>query len=243
MAAHQDFYNQHKPKSTYGIIKLALQRVEAVEGVALDLCCGTGQLTGSLAERGFFACGVDISSQFIGREGEAAQAYIVADVNRLPFAGNQAQLVCCIDSLQYFDQPDVLIAEIARLLQPGGQLILSTQNNYNLAGIKKWIMQRITGKAWSPWLAHPVENFVTYPWLLRTLEANGFEVRYVCGKQFLTALVSLLPGFIRNWSPWRDKPWRSLASIAGRSSLPASIEQSALARFAMIVLIDARKRS
>jgi hypothetical protein len=54
--------------------------------------------------------------------------------------------------------------------------------------------------------------------------------------------VSLLPEFIRNWSPWKNKPWRSPASIASRVRLPKAIEESGLARFAMIVLVRARKR-
>ena len=118
---------------------------------------------------------------------------------------------------------------------------MSCQNNYNLAGIKKWLIQRLTGKTWSPWLVHPVENFLLYPDIITMLEASGYTVEYVRGKQFLTAWVSLLPAFVRHWTPWRDKPWRSLAAIASRVSLPTFIEESYLARFAMITLIRARK--
>ena len=239
----RDFFNSHKPKSTRGIFADVLNQVQpGEEGIALDLCCGMGQLTELLSEQGYRAFGVDLADYFIGAEGAAADGYTVADVNHLPFKTACASLVCSVDSLQYFADPGAVIHEIGRLLKPGGQLILSTQNNSNPAGGKKWLIKKLTGRDWSPWLLHPVENFVTYPWLIRTLEAEGFEVEVVRGKQFLTAWVSLLPGWLRHWSPWREKPWRSIASIAGRIQFPDAIETSLLARYAMIVLISARKR-
>jgi SAM-dependent methyltransferase len=242
MVEHQDFYNAHKPKSTEGIFSHILELVPQDGGVAYDLCCGTGILTNALAERAFQSYGLDIANLHIGKNGQAAHAYIVADVNKLPFADEQADLITFVDSLQYFAKPQATIAEIARLTKPGGYLILSTQNNYNLAGVKKWLIHKVTGESWSPWLRHPIENAISYPQLVRILEDAGFEIEYVRGKQFLTAWVSLLPSFIRNWSAWPDKPWRSLASVAGRTHLPQVIEESLLARFAMIVLLKARKK-
>jgi SAM-dependent methyltransferase len=243
MSSLQAFFNQHKPKSTPNIFGLVLQQVDAVnDGVALDLCCGSGELTAKLAEKGYRAYGVDISSHFIGQSGGDSAGFVLGDVNAVPFAAGSAQLVTSIDSLQYFADPGATLAEIARLLPPGGRLVLSCQNNYNPAGIKKWLMEKITGKSWSPWLVHPIENRITYPWLVKTLQANGFEIEYVRGQQFLTAWVSLLPAFLRNTSPWPGKPWRSLSSLASRVRLPSFIEESVLSRFAMIILIRARKQ-
>lgn len=242
MSSIRAFFNEHKPKSTPNIFTLVSGQVEAGQGdIALDLCCGSGRMTAKLAEKGYCAYGVDISNRFIGVDGEGAAGFVVGDVNNIPFADGSARLVCSVDSLQYFADPGAVLAEMARLLPPGGRLVLSTQNNYNPAGIKKWIMETVTGKPWSPWLVHPIENRITYPWLIRTLQANGFQVKYVRGQQFLTAWVSLLPAFIRNWSPWPNKPWRSLASLAARVRLPRALEESFLSRFAMIVLVRAEK--
>ncbi|MEO8606889.1 MAG: class I SAM-dependent methyltransferase [Chloroflexota bacterium] len=242
MAQIQEFFNTHKPKSTAGIFSLVLPQVpETKHGIALDLCCGSGELTAKLAEKGYRAYGVDISSTFIGQSGAEAAGYVLGDVNAVPFADGAAALVCSIDSLQYFADPGATLAEMARLLEPGGTLIISCQNNYNPAGIKKWVMEHLTGKTWSPWLVHPIENHITYPWLVATLRAQGLEIEYVRGQQFLTAWVSLLPGFIRNWSPWKNKLWRSPARVAARVRFPRAIEESFLARFAMIVLIRAQK--
>lgn len=244
MTEHQAFYNSHAPKSTKGIFRNILRQVEPKEaGIAYDLACGTGQLVVQIRAKGYQVYGLDISSEFIGKDDPARDSYLLVDVDELPFADASADLITFVDSLQYFPDYRATLGEIARVLKPNGLLILSCQNNYNLAGIKKYFLEKLTGRAWSPWLVHPVENFILYPELIKNLEAQGFELEYRRGKQFLTAWVSLLPGFIRNWSAWPDKPWRSLSSIAARQDFPDFIEESFLGIFASIILLRLRKRA
>jgi SAM-dependent methyltransferase len=244
MSDLQGFFNAHKPKHTPGIFQLALAHTPPGSGIALDLCCGLGELTASVAARGYCAYGVDISTRFIGQNGAGASGFLIADMNApLPFAAGRAVLVYCIDSFQYIADPDSFLAEVARVLKPGGLFIFSTQNNYNPAGVKRWLIESRTGRTWSPWSAHPIENHVTYPWLRHALARHRFTIEYRRGLQFLTAWVSLLPGFIRNRSLWKDKPWRSPASVAQRIRLPGAIEESALAHFAMMVFVCARAAS
>lgn len=237
------FFNTHKPKSSPGTAQLALEHTESAPGtVAIDLCCGSGWLAAQAAQRGFRSVGIDISSRYIGVEAEGLARFIVGDMSSLPVEDECAQVIYCIDSLQYAPDPERTLREMARLLRPGGQLIFSTQNTTNPAGLKKRIMERLTGRNWSPWLAHPVESPIPYAWLMQALARQGFEVEYVRGRQMLIAWVSLLPGFIRYWSPWRGKSWRSLQSLAQRAPIPAFVEESFLGRFGMIVFVQARKK-
>jgi ubiquinone/menaquinone biosynthesis C-methylase UbiE len=237
------FFNAHKPKSAPGNVELALAQTTARAGdIVIDVCCGSGRLTSLAAERGLKAYGVDISTRYIGKDASGGATFVVADMMAIPFPAGCASVVYCVDSLQYAADVEGALVEMGRLLRPGGQLIFSTQNTYNLAGIKKVILEKLTGHVWSPWLAHPIEHAVTYPWLMRALERRGFEVEYVRGRQHLIAWVSLLPGFIRHWSPWPDKSWRSLQGLAQRASLPAKFEESFASRFAMILLVRARKK-
>jgi SAM-dependent methyltransferase len=237
------FFNTHKPKSTPGVLDLAIQHTPPGDGdIALDFCCGVGRLTSMAANRGYLAYGIDIASTYIGKQGEDAAGYVVADVSQtLPFDTASASAIYCIDSLHYFANPDSVLSEFARLLRPGGLLIFSTQNNYNLAGVKRFLIKKLTGKTWSPWLVHPVESSIIYPWLVQALKRHGFQIEYKRGLQFITPWVSLLPRKIRAWSPWKDKPYRSIDALAPRIRLPEPIETSLLGQFAMIVFICAKK--
>jgi 2-polyprenyl-6-hydroxyphenyl methylase/3-demethylubiquinone-9 3-methyltransferase len=81
---------------------------------------------------------------------------------RVPLAGACVDVLFSIDSLQFAADPDQVLAEIARVVKPGGTLILSIQNYTNPAGIKKRLVERFTGRTWSPWLVHPYDHGLTY---------------------------------------------------------------------------------
>jgi SAM-dependent methyltransferase len=98
-----------------------------------DLGCGTG---GTLAQvmpvlAGGGAVGVDASRAALARTAEAlatqrARLLLVqADLkDRLPFADAAFDRVVCHDVLECLPDPDVLLAEVGRVLRPGGRLVL-----------------------------------------------------------------------------------------------------------------------
>jgi SAM-dependent methyltransferase len=98
-----------------------------------DLGCGT---CGTLAQvmpvlAGGGAVGVDASRAALARTAEAlaterARLLLVqADLkDRLPFADAAFDRVVCHDVLECLPDPDVLLAEVGRVLRPGGRLVL-----------------------------------------------------------------------------------------------------------------------
>lgn len=94
----------------------------------VDLACGTGQVAAALCARGYRVAGVDLSAGMIDRaRANAPFADLnVASFERLPFTNCRfSAALCLFDSLNHADPgalPAVL-AEVARVLQPGGLLI------------------------------------------------------------------------------------------------------------------------
>jgi SAM-dependent methyltransferase len=98
-----------------------------------DLGCGTG---GTLAQvmpvlAGGGAVGVDASRAALARTAEAlaterARLLLVqADLkDRLPFADAAFDRVVCHNVLECLPDPDALVVEAARVLRPGGRLVL-----------------------------------------------------------------------------------------------------------------------
>jgi len=61
----------------------------------------------------------------LDRSLDGARPDILADACHLPLAGGCADIVLCTQVLEHVRRPADLLAECARLLRPGGQLVLS----------------------------------------------------------------------------------------------------------------------
>lgn len=101
----------------------------------LDVGCGAGILTESLAENKAQATGIDASTSVI----EAAQSHAAArklDVTyknitveeMLSTHTGQFDIVTCMELIEHVPDPSKLIADCAQLLKPGGKFFLSTIN-------------------------------------------------------------------------------------------------------------------
>jgi SAM-dependent methyltransferase len=108
-------------------------------GFALDVACGTGGQAARLSRQGWRTVGVDASEEML-RLGH----YISWDVLRsvrlvrsvaevLPFRDASFDLVLCQGSLDHFAQPRLFMSEAARVLAPGGRLVIALANYDSLS--------------------------------------------------------------------------------------------------------------
>jgi arsenite methyltransferase len=100
-------------------------------GVALDVGSGPGNVTASLADAAGpdgLALGVDISEPMLARavrnEAGPQVGFIRADAQRLPLRDNTVDAVVSMAVLQLIPNPAAALAEIARVLRPGGRLAI-----------------------------------------------------------------------------------------------------------------------
>ncbi len=98
-------------------------------GIALDVGSGPGNVTASLARAagdGGLALGVDISESMLARavrsEAGSQVGFLRADAQRLPFRDNIFDAVTSFAVLQLIPSPAAALAEMARVLKPGGRL-------------------------------------------------------------------------------------------------------------------------
>jgi arsenite methyltransferase len=98
-------------------------------GIALDVGCGPGNVTASLARAAApdgLALGVDISEPMLARavRAEAGEhvGFVRADAQRLPFRDETFDAVVSIAMLQLIPEPSAALAEMVRVLRPGARM-------------------------------------------------------------------------------------------------------------------------
>lgn len=89
----------------------------------LDLACGTGDFCNDLAAAGFEVVGFDFSAGMLGNATTSAPL-VRADVLRLPVPDASIDAITCGFALRNLIALDPFFVECARVLRPGGRLVL-----------------------------------------------------------------------------------------------------------------------
>ena len=78
---------------------------------------------------------------------------VSGDAYALPYADGYFDAAVCIRVLHHFQDPGPALAEIGRVVRPGGVLVLEFANKRNLKSIARYVLRR---QAWSPFEPGPV---------------------------------------------------------------------------------------
>ena len=108
-----------------------LKREGKRELTLLDLCCGTGTLTGVFAERGHEMIGVDMSPEMLSEAQEKAQSldcrvrpmYLCQEAAELDLYGTVEGALCSLDGMNYIQPEDIseIFHRLHLFIEPGGR--------------------------------------------------------------------------------------------------------------------------
>jgi 2-polyprenyl-6-hydroxyphenyl methylase/3-demethylubiquinone-9 3-methyltransferase len=166
------------------------QRTALARRRALDVGCGGGLLTESLARAGALAHGIDLSPSMI----EVARLH--ADESRLqidyevdsaePYAQRASagyEVITCMELIEHVPSPASLLRALATLLRPGGSLFISTLNR-NLRSFLLAIVGAEYLLKLIPRGTHEYERLLRPAELARLARAYGLELRDISGIGF-----------------------------------------------------------
>jgi 2-polyprenyl-6-hydroxyphenyl methylase/3-demethylubiquinone-9 3-methyltransferase len=101
--------------------------------VLVDLGCGGGLLAPHVAAKGYHHIGVDLTASALVQAAAQGVAVVRGNALAVPLADGCADVVSAGELLEHVADPRRVIAEAARLLRPGGLLVLDTVNATALA--------------------------------------------------------------------------------------------------------------
>jgi SAM-dependent methyltransferase len=99
-------------------------------GRIVDVACGPGTLAHLAVRQGLRVSAIDYSPVMIARlrarPGAQAIAAVVGDGMALPYAGGSFDAGFSIFGVMYFAEPAAALAELARVLRPGGSAVVTS---------------------------------------------------------------------------------------------------------------------
>lgn len=150
----------------------------------LDVGCGAGFLTNDLAQQGFQVTGLDASANSLAvarrYDATASVTYQTGDAYQLPYGDGSFEVACAMDLLEHIEEPRRVVAEMARVLKPGGLFFFHTFNRNFIAWLfiikgVEWFVKNV------PPDLHVLRLFVKPDELRSMCEGCGLEVESLQG--------------------------------------------------------------
>jgi ubiquinone/menaquinone biosynthesis C-methylase UbiE len=103
----------------------------------LEVGCGTGLLLRRIARFAASARGIDLSPGMLAQARERGLDVLEGSATRLPFPDASFDVACSFKVLAHVQQIDVALAEMARVVRPGGYVLAELYNPLSLRGLAK----------------------------------------------------------------------------------------------------------
>jgi ubiquinone/menaquinone biosynthesis C-methylase UbiE len=156
----------------------------------LDGGCGSGTLARYLIEAGARVLGVDAAEEMITLARELSSQDVatpqlrfehIATIAHLPLPDQSLDGILCSSVLEYVPDPVACLAEFARVLRPGGLLVVSVANRNSLvrkAQVATHRLGRVLRQRWCAFLDYSHNDYAAAGFRL-LLKKHGFAIEKV----------------------------------------------------------------
>ncbi len=120
-------------------LELEVLRPLAQDKEVLEVGCGTGLLMQGLKNHARSISGIDLSSGMLRHARERGHEVVQSNATRIPFKDESFDLVYSYKVLAHIPQIEQALAEMSRVLKPGGFLVAEFYNALSLRRLAKWV--------------------------------------------------------------------------------------------------------
>ena len=192
--AHRWWDPSSEFKPLHDINPLRLDYIDRIVGLSgkrvLDVGCGGGILSESMALRGAEVMGIDLGDKALKvaqlhrlESGVKVDYRLVAAETLAQEQPESFDVVTCMEMLEHVPDPSAIVAACAKLLKPGGRVFFSTLNrnpkSYLFAVIgAEYVLQML------PKGTHQYEKFIKPSELSAWCRSAGLDVASLCGRSY-----------------------------------------------------------
>lgn len=152
-----------------------LEKIQPVPGkLLIDVSCGRGKLAALARARSLKVIGLDfsLSAVKVARETDPELDLFISDGEQIALKAQCADYVTHIGNLEHFQNPDLGIQEVARILKPDGLAVILLPNGFSIVGNVQHV--RRTGQVFDD--GQPIQRYNTRQGWQDLLETNGLTV-------------------------------------------------------------------
>ncbi|UVK76929.1 MAG: bifunctional 3-demethylubiquinone-8 3-O-methyltransferase and 2-octaprenyl-6-hydroxyphenol methylase [Sodalis sp. Fle] len=156
----------------------------------LDVGCGGGILTESMAREGAKVTGLDMSSKSlaVARMHALKSGFIINYIQQTiekhaQFHPNTYDVVTSMEILEHVPDPSSIVRATARLVKPGGEVFFSTLNR----NLKAWLLAIIGAEYLLrivPRGTHDINKFIKPAELLNWMDATPLREQHIIGLHY-----------------------------------------------------------
>jgi 2-polyprenyl-3-methyl-5-hydroxy-6-metoxy-1,4-benzoquinol methylase len=153
----------------------------------LEIGCGRGDFTCWLARQSyrpaeivaadFAATAVVKGRSYAASQGLSGITWEVADIQAIKHVDESFDTVISCETIEHVPDPKQAVRELARVLKPGGRLILTTPNYFGVYGLYRAYM-RLTGRKYTE-TGQPINNFMLLPRTRKWIASTGLRIKVV----------------------------------------------------------------
>jgi len=152
-----------------------LEKIRPIPGkLLIDVSCGRGKLAAFARAKGLKIIGLDFSLSAIrvAQQADPELHLLISDGEQIALKAQIADYVTHIGNLEHYQNPDLGVQEVARLLKPDGTAVILLPNGFSLAGN----IQNVRRTGWVFDDGQPIQRYNTREGWRELLEANGLTV-------------------------------------------------------------------